>query len=150
VVSQNGFRGFLLDLLAKQQAKKAEVVASIQTEIAQMDEKISAIQTTLRLYEESNEAVSATSESLVSISKLRVNANTQKEALAYIANQSNGVVHYGDARNLLIAAGLAKGKSRNVASHLYRMMQESGEWEWFAPGTFRYLKYKPSLFPQSQ
>lgn len=148
MVSQNGNRGFLLDLLAKQEAKKAEIEATIQREIAEIDEKIAAIQTTLRLYDEYNENLSAAYASPISISKLRANANTQKEALEYIAMQSNGVVHYGDAKNLLISAGMAKGKGRNIASHLYRMMQQSDEWEKVAPGRFRYLKYKPTLFSQ--
>ena len=66
----------------------------------------------------------------------------------YIASKTGGGVNYIEARDLIMAAGMSYGKPRNVASHIYRMMRDSSDWEWVSPGTFRYLKVKPSLFNQ--
>jgi hypothetical protein len=146
MVSQNGFKGYLLELLAERRAKRNELLGSIQTQLDELDGEIAALETTLKIAGGTNTNARAGRRLSISPNQLGARAHTLKEALEYMASQNDGIVHYAEARNAVMAAGLSRGKPRNVASHLYRMMRDDEDWEYVSPGTFRYLKVKPTLF----
>jgi len=62
---------------------------------------------------------------------------TQIEALVRIAERNGGVLNVADARRILIATGLTKGKTKNVASHLYHMLREAKQFEKGDVGAYR-------------
>ena len=136
MVIQNGLKSHLLQLLADERAKKAP----LQKQLDVIDARIAAIETTLAIYEESIPKSQKVPKGFT-IEELRNNARTHKEALRFIAEHRNGgIVRYSEARDLIIAAGLSEGKSRNVGSHVYRLMHDSDEWEKVSPGVFRLIK----------
>lgn len=134
---QNGFKSHILQLIADQRAEKRKLEGSIQEQLEKVESRISALETTLDIYEESNRFPSKRSKFPVSPEEVRANTRTQMEALRFIARHNEGKVNYAQARDILVEARMTKGKSRNVASHLYNLMAESDEWKKVSPGTFR-------------
>lgn len=137
MTSQNGFRSYILELIAEKRAKKASIQASVQKQLDECDFNIAALETTLTIHDESNPITPEQHKIAISPRKLRENAKTQSEALKYIARHTDGTVCYNDARDLIIAAKMTHGKAQNVASHIYKIMANSDEWERVAPGVFR-------------
>ena len=148
MTSQNGFRNHILNLIQKQRTKKASIQASIQKDIQELDNKIAALETTLKIFDEFENVSSSEPKYPITPAQLRANANTQPKALEYLATHMNGEIHYGEAADIIKAAGMAKGKRKNLASHLYGIMNESEDWDKLGQGRFRYKKYRPTLFPQ--
>ncbi|MCY4558328.1 MAG: hypothetical protein OXF79_18525 [Chloroflexi bacterium] len=66
---------------------------------------------------------------------------TQMEAFKAIALDSGGVVRVGEASRLVHAAGLSKGKASSIASSMPKRLNESEEWEYLEPGTYRLLTF---------
>ncbi len=139
MISQNGLRGHLLKLLADRKAKKAQLLDSIQESLDNLEADIKALERTLTLHDElSNSAL--TQKLIVSPDAVRANAKDHDEALDYIAEHGDGTVHYAEARDIIIAAGLSKAKPANLGSHLYKLMAQSERWQWIDKGKFRRTK----------
>ncbi len=68
---------------------------------------------------------------------------TQIEALERIARENGGILKTADAKPILMAAGLTRGKPRNIGSHIYHMLLNSENFERIGKGTFRLLTYRP-------
>ena len=67
---------------------------------------------------------------------------TQIEALRAIASYSNGILVITEAKRLLIASGLAKGK--HVSQAIYAQMNRHADiFEWEAPGRYRLVTSAP-------
>jgi hypothetical protein len=146
---QNGFKEHLLNMLTEQRQKRAQIESVIQREIQEVNRKIEALETTLRLYEE-NHQEETESKQVQTVSPANVAAHAKKigPALEYIARHQDGVVQYARAAETLRAAGIGRGKLSNLKGHVYRIMQQNDDWEKISPGTFRFLKYTPTLFSQ--
>ena len=71
-----------------------------------------------------------------------VNCPTIQEALAVIACNSNGYLHYRTAGKLVLEVGLSKSKKlNNLASDLLDQLKRNKDWERHSPGVFKYLPY---------
>ena len=71
-----------------------------------------------------------------------VNCPGIREALAVIACQSNGYLHYRTAGKLLREARVSKSKNlENLVGDLYRRLKRDKDWERHGPGVFKYLPY---------
>jgi hypothetical protein len=140
-MSANGTRSHLLEILGNHKSKKKALLATIQKQLDEIEENIKAIERTLRLIEQSTVGTSKIHKFIVSPDEVRANTKTQMKALKYIARHSDGTVHYSEATDILIGAGMTHGKRRNVAAHLYNLMHNHPEdWEWIAPGRFKLLE----------
>ena len=142
MASPNGVRGHLLKLLADRKAKKAQLLDSIREPLDKLETDIKAIERTLSLHDELDSSTPA-QKSIVSPDEVRANAKDQEEALAFIAEHGDGTVHYAEARDIILAAGLSKAKPSNLGSHLYNLMAHSEKWEWIDRGKFRLIKAEP-------
>lgn len=71
----------------------------------------------------------------------RLQGLTHNEALMLIAKENGGTIRPADAKDILIAAGLTKGKPRNVATHVYHLLSRSEQFEHVSPGTFRLVEW---------
>jgi hypothetical protein len=139
MASQNGVRGHLLKLLADRKTKKVQLLDSIREPLDNLESDIKAIERTLALHDELETSTPA-QKSIISPDELRTNAKDQDEALDFIAEHCDGTVHYAEARDIILAAGLSKAKPINLASYLYRRMANSEKWEWIDRGKFRRIK----------
>ncbi len=63
----------------------------------------------------------------------------QIDALRLIAVQNGGTIRTADAKRIFLEAGLAKGAPKNVAPHIYHMLQAAEDFERVAPGTFQII-----------
>ena len=134
MTSQNGFRNNILQLIAEQRTR----MDSTQKELENLRDVIKSLETTLRVYDEAHSSTISKHEFIISANDL-YNANVSKlsDALKYIAKHSkDGIVRYSAAKDIIMAAGLSRGKPRNVASQLHRIMTESDEWEKVGRGEF--------------
>lgn len=80
---------------------------------------------------------------------------THIQALHRIAEENNGNVRVTEAKRILIAAGLAKGKPKNVPSQIYHLLLTSDQFEKSEPGVFRLVagtptRYEPSYVSDEQ
>jgi len=67
---------------------------------------------------------------------------TYMEALRLIARLNDGVVRPTDAKRIFVETKKVKGNPKNTLSHLYHLLREADEFEKIAPGTYR-LRGKP-------
>ena len=70
--------------------------------------------------------------------------NNQIEGWERIARLSNGFARPSDGAQLMIDAGLSKGKRRSVVSTASNHMSNSDDWERTEAGTYRWLLYGAS------
>lgn len=142
----NGTRGHLLEILGKHKSKRKDLLATIQKQLDEIEGNIKAIERTLRLIEQPTVGASKIHKFIVSPDEVRANTKTQMQALKYIARHSDGTVHYSEATDILVAAGMTHGKRRNIAAHLYNLMRNHPEeWEWISPGRFKLLETKERI-----
>ena len=62
---------------------------------------------------------------------------TQKEAIDYYADQSDGRVKVNDLKQLLIKAGFIKGKHQYAYGHIYAMLKNDDRYEHLGNGAFQ-------------
>lgn len=135
MVLSESTRSKLLELVADLRSQKAIIEKRFRNEIEQIDRDLQAVQRTLDLMSGTDVTKSQLQLSMIDIS-LIVNAQNQKEALKVIAKQNQGVVNLTKAADLLIRAGRAKGKRRNLISTLWGFVHDSDEWEKASKGNY--------------
>ena len=65
---------------------------------------------------------------------------TQADVLRTYAELNNGLANITPAADLIMEAGMSKGKRNSVRSTLYNhVIYRSSEWKWERPGTFRWI-----------
>ncbi|MBE0481217.1 MAG: hypothetical protein IBX68_09585 [Dehalococcoidia bacterium] len=133
-------RSFINGAISEQKARKAEIEASFQERIKDLGANIAALERTLALFDASNGGGEQGKKFSVAPEAIRANAKTHREALRFIGEHTGGTIHYTEARDLLIASGLTKGQTSNVASQVYRLLSKSPEWEKVSEGRFRLVK----------
>ncbi len=62
---------------------------------------------------------------------------THRDVLRGIAAQNQGIVRVKAAADILLTSGQSKSKYRNLIISVYKLLSNSDEWEWVAPGTFK-------------
>ena len=134
-------RSYITGAISAQKARKAEMEASIHNQLKDISDNIAALERTLALFDESS-AMEEERKPSVSPEEIRAHAKTHREALRYIGEHTDGTLHYAEARDLLIAAGLTKGDAKNVASQVYRLLSKSPEWEKVSEGRFKLVASK--------
>ena len=67
---------------------------------------------------------------------------TQRAALEEIARLSGGLVNATDAARVIVEVGKWSGNLGSVGATVYKIMNESKDWEWVEPGVFRLLVSK--------
>ena len=70
-------------------------------------------------------------------------SGSQRQALYAIAYRNGGIVRVSQAAELIIAAGLSQSSKNVLFSTLWKAMNDSDNWEYVAPGTFRLVLYRP-------
>ena len=133
-------RSYIVGTIAEQKMRKAEMEANYQERLKDITANIAALERTLALFNASDCGVEKWEEFAVSPEEVRANTSTHKEALRYIASRTtDGTLHYAEARDLLMAAGMAKGQANNVASQVHRILSQGPEWEKVSLGRFRLI-----------
>jgi hypothetical protein len=134
----------LLGLLSRLRAEKDAIRRELESRLAQVDERIAAVQTTLELLpqaERGEGSPPSTDEprKLASANDWarELNGLTQLKALIKIAERSGGTVRVPEAKRIFIASGMAKGKQKNINPHIYHILSASEQFELIAPGTFK-------------
>jgi len=137
----------ILTLLSRIRAERSIIEQQMRDQLADFDEQIQAITTTLTLLTEGQEQpLSLSPKATVGDIK---SCTSHKVALDRIAS-IEGSANASAAARLLIQAGLSKSKPRNLTSSLYNLMKSSDEWERVSPGTFERVtlvrKNSPEVF----
>ena len=70
---------------------------------------------------------------------------THLAAWSEIARLSDGLAKLSDGAQLLIDAGLSKGKRRSVISSIITQMEGNDDWEKVGPSTYRWLPYEKPI-----
>jgi hypothetical protein len=140
--------GELEELLGTLESERHIIRKRIEDQLEELERRIAAVQLTLGLL-----AVTE-NRPVVHVTSIRPSSNgwvnrleglTHYEALVKLAEDSHKrTVRPTDAAPILQKAGLAKGTSRNLVPHLYRMLRESSQFEKVAPGTFRLTLGQPA------
>ncbi len=138
------FKETIRQLIAKEEAKKKP----LEDQLELINQHIKALQTTLSIFGDYPAKQEIQNELfMIPSNELRENAHSIPEALEYIGKRL-GSVHYYKAAEMVIKAGLSHGKTRNVASHIYRTMMENKKWERIAQGTFRLKTPDENIMPK--
>jgi hypothetical protein len=70
----------------------------------------------------------------------RLRGMSHAKALIRIARENNGIVKTTEARDILLQAGVASGKPRNVNSHIHTLLSRSDQFERIEPGVYRLIQ----------
>ncbi len=133
MVSVNPTRDSLYIMLAE---KKAEA-RGWESRLGTLQEDIRAIERVLGMYPNGTAETSVPSPTVqVTASELR-NGHTHKEAVDYIADKHGGRVKVGEAKHLLIEAGLVTGNPKYVYGHIYNMLKNDERYEPVGKGEFQ-------------
>ena len=119
----------LYDIHTLLKEKKAAVKA--------IQDEIQILEQAMRMFpNDAQPALMDPAPSTINMTQLRAQ-RTQKEALSYIADQSNGYVKANDAKALLRKAGFCKGKPAYIYGHLYALLKGDDRYEQLGDGIFR-------------
>ncbi len=138
-------RSKLLHLVAELRSEKARVEKQFNAEIEKIDNDLQAVQRTIDLLSDGGTDIVEQSKSQLvfdlAILPLISDAKSQYEALKIIGRQNlDGMVNMTKAADMLIRAGRAKGKRRNLVITIYNYFKNSDEWVWVSPGNFRLIE----------
>lgn len=119
------------DLIERKSTERDRLIKVVE----KLDMDIQSARQTLAMLAEDvdSEAVALSGVSVRDLAGCR----TQQEGLRKIAELTDGVIRVNDVADLLIAAGLASGLPSSAVSSAHRVMTNSPDWEWVAPGVFR-------------
>ncbi len=126
----------LLDLVSQLRSQKM----ALHKQLELIDGDLGALERTLNLLygnELPNKTDDTTQLKFIDDVNSISNARNQMEAIKIIACQNNWMVNATKVSDILIRAGKAKGKRRNLVATIYSMLSNSDEWEKVSPGTFR-------------
>lgn len=71
----------------------------------------------------------------------RLRGMSHMKALVRIAQESSdGLIKTTEARDILMRAGIASGKPRNVNSHIHTLLSRSDQFEWVEAGVYRLIQ----------
>lgn len=131
-----------LDLFRHLKSKKEALQARHAAELAEIDNQIEAVNITLRLLREQQNA-----ESIEELKPAAIPNNllgkTAREACIEIAKNNGGLVRVADAKDALVAARILK-PSKNTWAIVYTTLQRSKEFEKAAgSGVFRLIESVP-------
>lgn len=173
MTSQPVTHGAIMELLQRLREEEGALEREYQDRLADLRRKIQAVETTLELLNPSEteeapsihrEPVAPPSESTESSRAVpsfarprpfavrrttqnewaqKLRGLTQEEALRRIALENGGIIRSQDGKRILIEAGLAKGKPKNLTGSVYRKLAESGRYRWVSAGTFRLIGTEP-------
>jgi len=139
MITSDSTRSKLLELVAELRSQKAQIEKQFHDQLEAVDQNLHAVERTLSLllgdtqvHQDSNQL----SLELAGIPEI-AQARTQPEALKIIARQHKGIINVTNSADVLIRAGRAKGKRRNLIASLHTHLKGSEEWEWVSPGNFR-------------
>lgn len=135
----------IIDQLAELVAKLRQEQAEAQRHLAEIDEKLRAVETTMRLFR-TNGALAASDMSTSLVSELK--GKTHLQALITIAYKNNACFKVVDAKRLMLQAGLLRSP-KNALSMLYTIISRSGKFEKVAPGEYRLIESQESLIKPS-
>ncbi len=122
----------LLSLLDEQRAK----AEPLERRLAEIQDKIEKIEGTIQMYSESRKLDGIEPEQALIEA---IKGKTHREALAIIAKANDGLVKSAEAKRLFLAAGLAKGKVKNLGPHLWQLLNASQEFQRIDAGVFRLI-----------
>lgn len=130
----------LLTVLAKLRAEREVLQGDPRKKLEGHDSRILAIEIAIeelrRRYANGKESPEI---SLPEIPSSDLRGLTHMDALVKIAERNNGLVKVTEAKHLLIAAGLAKGKPKHIGPHIHHLLMDSPQFERDGPGTFRFV-----------
>ena len=124
-------------LRTKRDLAKATLEAA-QTDLNDAEAKLSIWEQAIGIYETDPPVISDDTPFYTTASDIQ-NCETQPEALRTYAKLNEGLVHVTKVGDLIIEAGLSKGKRSSVHSTLHNYMtKRTHEWTWVEPGVFRW------------
>ena len=121
----------LANLIARLQQERIEA----EKQLAQVDEQVIAVETTLRLLRQNG----ASQEPEIFKSLVpELKGKKQLDAMRLIASKNMGILKVTDAKRLMLEAGLIRNP-KNAASILYTLISRSGEFEKVEPGEYKLI-----------
>ena len=160
----------LLNALRELRAEEDALRSEYEARLAAIAKKVEAVQTTLELFSDesaqssaggakANDVDEGTLQLDLGTNGTRVDALaksartlsttawaqelhglTQMEALIRIAEKNGGLLRASEARRIFIAAGIAKGNTKNVGPHVYHMLSDAKQFQRVNPGRYRLVK----------
>jgi len=119
----------LANLIARLRQERIEA----EEQLAQVDEQVRAVETTLRLLRQNG----ASQEQEIFKSLLpELQGKKQLDAMLLIASKNNGILKVNYAKRLMLEAGIIRNP-KNAASILYTLISRSEKFEKVKPGEYR-------------
>jgi hypothetical protein len=159
---------YIREALAILRQDEQERVAAFEREVAQLRQKIRALEELLSPTNDEARRDDSDSRRLPEVGhssdqwdRRMLNATsgqrwakmldglTHMDALLLLAEQNEGVVRPAEAKRIFVEAKKVKGNPKNTLSHLYHLLRESDQFEKIAPGTYR-LRSKPDQVQEDQ
>ena len=108
--------------------------------LAQLDKELALVEGMLNLWDrEMPEDAQDTSDTAITVDDIR-HCGTQEAVLRTYAQLNNGLAHITAVTDLIMEAGMSKGKRSSVRSTVYNYIQKKPEqWQWEHPGTFGWV-----------
>ena len=121
-------------------AKLGKRRKELEATLAQVDADIMTVDRTLKLLAEGMPTEpTALPRAEIVVDDIK-HCRTQADVLRTYAELNNGLAIITPATDLIIEAGMSKGKRNSVRSTLYNHMLKHPEaWQWVQPGTFRWV-----------
>ena len=121
-------------------AKLGKRRKEIEATLAQVDTDIVTVDRTLKLLAEGMPTEpTALPRAEIVVDDIK-HCKTQADALRTYAELNNGLAVITPAADLIIKAGMSKGKRNSVRSTLYNhALKHTDAWQWVQPGTFRWI-----------
>jgi hypothetical protein len=136
-VTPDTTRSNLLELIAELRLEKSKLEKQYQDDLEKINHNLQAVQQTLGLLSgetfQQNQTSPQIDFDLVAIAK----AKSHRDAIKLMAEQNNGIVNVTKAGDVLIRAGRANSKRRNLISGIHHILTHNNEWEKVSPGNFR-------------
>ena len=121
-------------------AKLGKRRREIEATLAQVDADLMTVERTLKLLnQEMPENVHASPRAEITVDDI-THCKTQVAVLGTYAQLNSGLAHITSVADLIIQAGMSKGKRNSIRSTLYNhVLKHAEEWQWEQPGTFRWI-----------
>ena len=121
-------------------AKLGKRRKEMEATLAQVDADIMTVDRTLQLLAEAMPTQpTALPRPEIVVDDIK-HCRTQADALRTYAELNNGLAVITPATDLIIEAGMSKGKRNSVRSTLYNhVLKHTEAWQWVQPGTFRWI-----------